>query len=514
MNTKKTQAILRILLILAILVLLNFISVRLFGRLDLTSQNVYTLSDASKSLVQSLDDRVTVKAYFTEDLPSPYNNNRRAVLDLLNEYKAYASGNLTYEFINPTGEKGEQDAQQQGISPVQVQVVKEDKFEVKRGYLGLIMLYEDRKEVLPVVQNLSTLEYDISSALKRLTTRTKKKIGYTSGHQEPDLYSMRQVQQALSQQYDLAAVDLSKSDPVPVDIAALLVISPQSRFTDSASYHIDQYLMRGGKVAFLLNKINANLQARMGQPNDTGLEDMLQDYGIRINPDLIRDAQCANISVMQQQGPFTVQSQIPFPYIPLASNFSRDNPIVKDLQGLLFHFVSSVDTSAASGKGLKAEVLVRSSKRSGRQTGFFMIDPFQRYTAADLAEDGIPMAAVVEGSFKSFFAGKQPSAVLTVSPQTRIIVVGDGDFMKDEYLGNRANLTFFANIVDYLADDAGLITIRSKNVVTPPLEQVSDGTKQLLKYANLIGPPLLIIGYGLFRWRRRVTLKRMMEAQS
>ena len=514
MNTKKTQAILRILLILAILVLLNFISVRLFGRLDLTSQNVYTLSDASKSLVQSLDDRVTVKAYFTEDLPSPYNNNRRAVLDLLNEYKAYASGNLTYEFINPTGEKGEQDAQQQGISPVQVQVVKEDKFEVKRGYLGLIMLYEDRKEVLPVVQNLSTLEYDISSALKRLTTRTKKKIGYTSGHQEPDLYSMRQVQQALSQQYDLAAVDLSKSDPVPVDIAALLVISPQSRFTDSASYHIDQYLMRGGKVAFLLNKINANLQARMGQPNDTGLEDMLQDYGIRINPDLIRDAQCANISVMQQQGPFTVQSQIPFPYIPLASNFSRDNPIVKDLQGLLFHFVSSVDTSAASGKGLKAEVLVRSSKRSGRQTGFFMIDPFQRYTAADLAEDGIPMAAVVEGSFKSFFAGKQPSAVLTVSPQTRIIIVGDGDFMKDEYLGNRANLTFFANIVDYLADDAGLITIRSKNVVTPPLEQVSDGTKQLLKYANLIGPPLLIIGYGLFRWRRRVTLKRMMEAQS
>ena len=193
MNTKKTQAILRILLILAILVLLNFISVRLFGRLDLTSQNVYTLSDASKSLVQSLDDRVTVKAYFTEDLPSPYNNNRRAVLDLLNEYKAYASGNLTYEFINPTGEKGEQDAQQQGISPVQVQVVKEDKFEVKRGYLGLIMLYEDRKEILPVVQNLSTLEYDISSALKRLTTRTKKKIGYTSGHQEPDLYSMRQA---------------------------------------------------------------------------------------------------------------------------------------------------------------------------------------------------------------------------------------------------------------------------------------------------------------------------------
>ncbi|MEX1274539.1 MAG: hypothetical protein WEE20_01305, partial [Bacteroidota bacterium] len=86
--------------------------------------------------------------------------------------------------------------------------------------------------------------------------------------------------------------------------------------------------------------------------------------------------------------------------------------------------------------------------------------------------------------------------------------------MKDDYLSNRANMTLFANIVDYLADDAGLITIRTKNVATPPLEQVSDGTKQLLKYANLAGPPLLIVLYGLFRWRRRVTFKRMMEAQS
>ena len=144
----------------------------------------------------------------------------------------------------------------------------------------------------------------------------------------------------------------------------------------------------------------------------------------------------------------------------------------------------------------------------------FMIDPFQRYTAADLAEDAIPLAAIVEGSFKSYFVGKQPAAVVTTSPQTRIIVVGDGDFMKDEMLGNKGNLTFFANIIDYLADDAGLITIRSKNVATPPLDQISDGTKRTLKYTNLIGPPLLIIVYGLFRWRKRVGLKKAMEAQS
>ena len=513
MKNQRVQILVRIAVVAGILVVLNFISIRLFGRLDLTAQGVYTLSDASKKLIGSLDDRVTVKAYFTEELPAPYNNNRRAVLDLLNEYRAFAKGNLQYQFINPQGEKGELEAQQQGIAPVEVQVVNEDKLEVKRGYLGLVLLYEDRKEMIPVVQNLSSLEYDISSALKRLTTKAKKKIGYTTGHGEAELTSLRQAYQAVSAQYDLVPVDLSKGDPVPTDCAALLIISPQNRFQDSAKYQIDQFLMRGGKVAFLLNRVNANLQNRVGQPLDVGLDDMLMLYGVKVNPDLVRDLQCASISVMQQQGGMTFQSQVPFPYIPIASDFNANNPMVKDLQSIVFPFVSSIDTSGAGLHGLKSEVLVRSSWRSGRQIGFFMIDPFQRYTPADIAESGIPLGVVVSGSFKSAFLGKQPAPAQMTSPDTRILVVGDGDFMKDDFLGTRGNLTFFANIVDYLADDAGLITIRSKNVATPPLDQISDGTKKTVKYANLIGPPILIIAYGLLRWRRRVAFKRAMEAQ-
>jgi gliding-associated putative ABC transporter substrate-binding component GldG len=513
MKDRKVQILIRMAVVAGILIVLNFISIRLFGRLDLTAQKVYTLSDASKNLIGSLDDRVTVKAYFTEELPSPYNNNRRAVLDILNEYRAFAKGNLIYEFISPQGEKGESDAQQQGIAPVEVQVVNEDKLEVKRGYLGLVMLFEDKKEIIPVIQNLSSLEYDISSALKRLTTKTKRKIGYTTGHGEADMTGMRQAFQAVSAQYDFVPVDLSKGDPVPSDVSALLVISPQSRFQDSARYQLDQFLMHGGKEAFLLNRVNASLQSRVGQPLDLGLDEQLQQYGARVNPDLIRDAQCANISVMQQQGGMTFQSQVPFPYIPIASNFDQNNPMVKDLQSVVFPFVSSIDTSSAAAHGLKADVLVRTSKRSGRQTGFFMIDPFQRYTPADVAESGIPLGIIVSGSFKSAFTGKQPAPAAVSSPDTRIIVIGDGDFMKDEFLGSRGNITLFANIIDYLADDAGLITIRSKNVATPPLEQVSDGSKKMLKYTNLLGPPLIIIVYGLVRWRRRVAFKKLMEAQ-
>jgi ABC-type uncharacterized transport system involved in gliding motility auxiliary subunit len=143
-----------------------------------------------------------------------------------------------------------------------------------------------------------------------------------------------------------------------------------------------------------------------------------------------------------------------------------------------------------------------------------MINPFQQYTAADLAEANIPIAVLVEGSFKSYFSGREPQTAVAQSLPTRLLVVGDGDFMQDKFLGGGGNLTFFANAVDYLADDAGLITIRSKNVNQPPLEEVSDGTKKMLKYGNLFVPPLVVVGYGLFRWRRRAALKRVHAPQS
>ena len=510
MNSKKNQALIRVVLVAGILALVNFISIRIFTRVDLTAHGIYTLADASRNLVGSLDDRVTVRAYFTEDLPAPYNNNRRAVLDILNEYKAYSGGNLQYEFINPTGEEGEQEAQQQGIAPVQVQVVNEDKFEVKRGYLGLVMLYEDKKEVIPVVQNLSSLEYDISSTLKKLTNRTKKKIGYTQGHDEPVLQALNTAQQTVSEQYELVSVDLSSGAPIPVDLAALLIISPAKQFSDSALFAIDQYLMSGGKAAFYINRMNASLRERFAQPVVTGLDSLLAQYGVQVNADLVRDAQCANISVQQQQGPFVVRSQMPFVYLPMVSNFNENNAIVKDLPSIVFPFVSSLDTTLSAALGVRTEVLMYSSERAGRQSGFMTIDPFQKYTEEDLPEKNIPFAVLVEGSFRSYFAGKELQPTLTSSPETQIIVVGDGDFMKDEYLGGGGNITFFANVVDYLADDTGLITIRSKNINLPPLEEVSDGTKKMLKYGNLLLPPLIIVGYGLFRWRKRNAMKRAL----
>jgi gliding-associated putative ABC transporter substrate-binding component GldG len=405
--------------------------------------------------------------------------------------------------------------------------VKEDKFEVKRAYMGMVLLYEDRKEIIPVIQNTGNLEYEISSTIKRLTTRIQKKIGFLTGHGEPGLNELSRVQELLQKQYAIQTVDVSKGTAVPADIAALVVMAPNTQLSEPHKFQIDQYIMRGGRVAFLLNRVDANLQNRYGRALDLNLDDQLDAYGLRINPDLVRDAQCASVSIMQQQYGFQMQSQVPFPYIPLASNFSKGNAMVKDLQGLVFFFVSSIDTVKVASRNLHGEILIRSSKQSGRQTGFFAYDPLQRYTrdeiAAQFGEKEIPLAAVVQGQMKSLFAGKPvpadtsagapppPANPITSGPETRIVLVGDGDFARDQYMGNRDNLTFFANMIDYLVDDAGLITIRSKEVSMPPLEQVSDGTKKTLKYANLAIPPLLVIAYGLLRWRMRKARKKALE---
>ncbi len=525
-RTRKTQSLIRLGIVLAILILLNFVSVRWFDRIDMTRNGQFTLAEASKRLMQSLDDKVTVKAYFTEDLPAPYNNHRRVLLDQLNEYRAFSKGNLQFEFIDPTGEKEEQAAQQQGVAPVQVQVVNEDKFEVKRAYMGMVLFYEDRKEVLPVIQNTATLEYEISSTVQRLTNRTKRRIGFLTGSGMPELQELSLVQGLLQKQYELVPVDVAGGTPVPPDLGALFVLAPSSPLPEPVKFHIDQYLMRGGKVAFLLNRIDANLQNRFGRALDLNLDDMLRQYGLRINADLVRDLQCASVTIVQQQYGFNIQSQVPFPYLPRVNSFSKGNMMVKDLQNLVLFFVSSIDTVGVGAKGLHAEILVRSSKQSGRQTGMFLFDPLQQYTREEFPESSLPLGAVVEGSFTSLYAGK-PAPVDTTpgskppstnpatrSPDTRVVLIGDGDFARDQFMGgSRDNVTFFANMVDYLVDENGLITIRTKDATLPPLEQLEDGTRKIIKYATLVTPPLLVLGYGAIRWRMRKARKKALEVQ-
>ena len=521
----REQTLLRSLLALAIIIAVNLAGLRLFKRLDLTQEKIYTLSDASKNLARSLDDKFLVKAYFSNELPPEYMNNRRYLKDQLDEYRAYAGGNFQYEFIDPGKDKEtEQEAQRYGVPPVQIQVLKQDKYQVEMAYMGLVFLFGDKQEHLPVVQSTSNLEYEISSAIKKLTSKELKKVGFLTGQGEPSLQPMSRLNEMLSKQYAVSTVDLTGGKAVPADISVLLVVAPDKPFKEWEKFLVDQYLMKGGRIAFLLNKVNATLQSQRAMPVNLNLDDMLESYGARVNTDLVRDVSCAYVTVSQQAGFMVLQNQVPFYYLPSATEFDRTSPIVKDLRSVTLYFASSIDTSLARTRGVAARVLLKSSKRSGRAENVFVIDPRMEATPEMFKEAGIPLAVTVEGAFKSAFAGKpvpldssvrnsiDTTGRFIAGKPSKIVIMGDGDFLQDQLSGgNRDNFNFASNLVDWLADDIGLASIRARDTGSKPLDEVGEGTKTIVKTVNLAAPPLLVVLAGVVRWRMRITRRKRLE---
>ena len=513
-----------LLLILAILLVLNLISVNLFARLDLTEGKVFSLSKASKDVVRSLDDRLIIRMYFTKDLPPPYNSHARYLKDQLEEYQAYAGGKLKLEMIDPAEQEKELEAQRYGIPPLQVNALEDDKIEIKKVYMGLVLLFEDKKEVIPVVQSVSGLEYEITSAIKRLSARVLPTIGFLVGKEGPDLDTeLTFLSQALARQYKVTKINLDEGERIAASVRVLVILGPKIKLSEYEKYWIDQFLMRGGKLALLLNHIQVDIQQGMAERQNLEMEDFLENYGIKINDDLVIDLQCNRIGVAQKQGPYTVQNIVNYPFFPMATEFDQNSLIVKDLGTVCFNFASSLDPSAASARGIRFNPIIRSSERSGIQSAPFDINPFKQFGREDFAAGGQILAATLQGSLKSNFADKDleeiqaevgfVDSVLTESPETRMVVAADADFIIDRNLRGTDNLAFFLNMVDWLSQDEALIAIRSKQVTPRPLKEISAGAKKAVKYGNTFGLPLLVILFGLVRWQIRKRVKTQTPSE-
>jgi gliding-associated putative ABC transporter substrate-binding component GldG len=519
----KVSASTSVLIVAAILLVLNLISVNVFSRADLTDNDIYSLSDASKELMRGLADRVVVKCFFTEDLPPPYNQNARYLKDQLAEYRAYSGGRLQFEFIDPALAGKEEEAQSYRIPPVQVNAYESDRLEIKKVYMGLVFLHEDKNEVLPVVQTTAGLEYEITRAIKKVTQTATPRIGYVTGHGEPEPnQNLKAVSQALSREYDLEPINLAQLQQIPADMSAVLVVSPKNRFSDWELYLLDRYIAGGGRVGMFLDRYDCDLQNNSATEIASGLEDLIRTYGVSVNSDLVLDARSSRITVQQQSGYFKVQNMIEFRFFPLITGFDEENIIVKGLDALTFTFVSSLDTTVAVPPAVERDVFARTSEMAATESGQIDLNPFRRFTRADFDRKYVPLAATLRGEFPSYFDGKpvpqytgpdstfNPSALPAVakSPDTRMVVVGDGDFVDDRNLGSEASLVFFMNAIDWLSQDEGLISIRSKRINVRPLAEVSDGTKAVTKYLNILGMPLLVIVFGVANWQIRRSAKK------
>ena len=508
------------------LIFLNILGLRLHRRLDLTADRQFTLSAATVSTLSELRDPVTVRAYFTRDLPAPFSTNARYVRDLLEEYYAKADGKLRYEFIDPLSEETEADKETKkdmredifgraireqtsverelgglGITPVQVRVNEGDKLEVKRAYMGLAVSYAGKQEAIPVVQETTGLEYDLTTLIRKLAREKRAKVALVSGQGEPD--PNRELGRAyglLTQLYDVTTLDMSQTTEVPEDVTALLIVGPKTPFSEAAQRGIDAFLARGGSAAFLLDAVKPDLQTLQTEDANPGLGPLLASYGVDIRPGLVLDAESATIAVARQQGFMRIQQPVRYPFLPQPRSLDADSPLTRGLSQVVFPFMSPVEITSTA-PGVEPAVLVRSSEQSWVHTPPYDLNPFRRWTRDDVGKQGAQnLVVALGGPLPRHFPAAEGAA--GDSSPARIVVAGGSTFIGDQFFAE-GNEALFLNLMDWLVRDDALLAVRTRGLRAAPLGEVSDSTRAALKYGNVIGVPLLLIVFGLLRWARR-----------
>jgi gliding-associated putative ABC transporter substrate-binding component GldG len=486
-----------------IVILINILAYRFFFRLDFTQDNQYTLSRATKNMLSTLDDPITVTAYFSEDLPPAIGQTKTEFKDILVEYASRSKGNVLYEFVNPNKDQtSETEAVKAGISSVMINVREKDQTVQKKAYLGAVVKFEGKGEVIPFIRPGESMEYVLSAAMKKLITKNKPTVGFIQGNGEPSLSSFPQALTNLKVLYNVESVNLTDTTGL-TKYKTLCMIAPTDSFSDKKLKILDKYLFNQGNLYIAINRVNGDLSKAMGTEVKSGLEKWLAQTGVKIDPAFVIDSRCANVSVRQQQGAFTFDTQIPFPYLPIISTFAK-HPITKGLESVVLQFASPISFTGDTSK-VKFLPLAFTSEKSGAENSPLYFNIQKKWGESDFTRPKLTVAAILDGKISG-------------DKKSKIVVISDGDFaVNGEGQQVRQlqpdNLNLMVNSIDWLSDDTGLIELRTKSVTSRPIKQMEDGAKISLKYLNFLLPIILIIIYGIFRVQRNrmIRVKRMNE---
>lgn len=478
-------------IVLLIIVVANLISSSLYFRLDFTEDQRFTFSKATRDVLSDLDGVITIKAYFSEDLPPQLLKNRQDFEDQLVEYENRSGGNIVFEFINPNeSEELEREAQQQGISPVMINVTERDQVQQLRAYMGAVLKMDDRSEVIPLIQPDEAMEYALTTAIKKISIIEKPKLGFIQGFGETTLAAIPQLMQQLSVLYQVETLNLMEQASVPSTYKALIWLNPTDTVSASDLGKLDAYLRQGGGLFIGYTAVQGDLQTGALSKSPTfGIREWLSRKGVSIGDNFVVDAKAAQVNVQQRQGFFTINSQVSFPYFPMTSNFAK-HPVTNGLENVMLPFVTNLSFTAVDTT-YRQVPLVYSSEQTGFIAAPSYIDIQRRWTQAD------------------FTAGSQLLAAGLDNGTSRIVVVGNGSFCVNGE-GQRPqqqtpdNINLAANSIDWIADDTGLIDLRTKGITSRPLDQIEDGTRDMLKYGNVFAPILLILIYALIRKQMNV----------
>lgn len=498
----KLKLLITTITIVATLLIINLLSNELHFRLDFTEDSQYTLSKATIDILKGLDEPVTVKAYFTKGLPANIEKSQKDFQELLVEYSNRSGGMLSYEFINPNeNEALTKQAIDNGIRGVMVKVREKDQVKEQKAFLGALVTLGDKRDVIPFVQPGMAMEFSLTTAIKKVSVVNKTKVGFLQGHGEPPISEMVQAQGQLSVQYDISEINIDSLE-IPKDIQTLAIIRPTDTIPDAHLQKLDNFLSSGGNLFVAINRVDGKLQEGYGVALNTQLESWLEKKGLRVEPAFLADSKCGAVTVQTQEGMFSFQTQISFPFLPVINKFAK-HPITQGLESMFFEFTSPIvflgDTS------LRYTPIVFSSDKANAFPAPLQFDVNKRWTDADFTQKDLAIAGVMEGKF-----GGDKESKLVVIGDGNLVVNGEGQQQRQQ---QPDNINFFANSIDWISDDTGLIELRTKGATSRPIKELSDTTRLMLKYLNFLLPILLVLGYGIIRLQRNKIkrFKRMSE---
>jgi ABC-2 type transport system permease protein len=569
-NVNKKKDLTTLLAGVIIIILINYIGSFAFERFDLTSEKRYTLSDNSKQLASNLEDIVYVKVYLEGDFPAGFKRLRDETREMLNEFRAYSNGNIEYEFINPSESSDEKIREEiykqlykDGLRPPDLNVKDEDGQTNKIIWPGAIFSYRGKDVPVQLLKSqmgmssemmlnssIEAMEYEVANAIRNLIIPIKPKIALIEGHGELDKIETASLATMLAEFYvvdrialneqlysltERIMVDSLKAFKVKTKYDVIIIAKPTQPFSEKDKFIIDQYVMYGGKVFWLIDPVFASMDSlqnadiTMAIPQDVNLDDQLFTYGVRLNTNLILDIQSAPIPVVTGRVGNQPKTQLfPWFFFPLLTQ-ANTHPIVNNLNAVKGEFVSTIDTIARPNIHktglLKSSIYTKVSKTPTRiSLGMLRVEPDQSQFT-----DGNQVAAVLlEGKFESVFKNRISPEITTSneinfkaeSDFNKMVVVADGDIAKnyvnvktsqyyqlgfDRFTNQQfGNDDFMLNVVNYLCDDTGLMGVRSKKLTIRLMDKtILKKDKFKWQLINTVLPIGLILIFGIAHYYDR-----------
>ncbi len=562
MSSVRNKSLFQVLVITGILICLNIVGSFFYSHLDLTEDGRFSLTPATKSQISNLDDILYVEVFLDGEFPAGFTRLRNSVQDLLDDFRSL-NGNVEYQFVNPLVGSAEEIRQTQealqkrGIYPVDLIVKDDAESSEKLVYPVAFLRYKGRERLVKLLENqtpgtpqqvvlnnsVSLLEYKFTNAVKKMQTISKQKIAFTEGHGELFPYESADFENSLSEFYDVARLNLDSITVIDQQIRLLVVARPRGQFSEKQKFVIDQYVMNGGRILWLIDKLSIGMDSLKNAPEyipvdyPLNLDDLLFKYGIRIQPNLVLDLQCSKIplpvGMVGNQPQYDMRGWYYNPII--VPGLDNDHPIVNNLDGIDFSFASSIDTIRTK-TNVKKTILLKTSEYSRVQFSPMRISlEILRYPPEKdkFNKPNQPVAVLLEGEFPSLYENRVTAqmhaglkelnqAFKASSKRTKMLVVSDGDVARNyvnlakkelKPLGYNqyerytfANKDFLMNAVEYLIENDGLIASRSKEVKLRMLNKQKASAEKVKWQLINIGMPLLLLGLFGFVWfwvRRR-----------